>query len=254
MLEQDPWRTASPPALASPLRLLMKWTAERRIVILALVMSLLSPAAISQERRPDDFVDASELVPGLVLEMRYAGSHNFIGRPVAGYEAPICLLTREAAAALGSVQQELGRFGLGLKVFDCFRPQTAVDDFVRWAADPADQAHRAEYYPRVDKSELFALGYIAARSGHSRGSTVDLTLVDLATREELDMGGGFDLFDTRSWPAEPGISAGQRAHRLLLQSVMGAHGFRPYEREWWHFTLNDEPYPETYFDFPIARR
>lgn len=210
------------------------------------------PMASAQTPPPEAFVDVSTLAPDLIVDMRYAGNNNFVGRPIAGYQEPICLLTREAATALAAVQRDLAPFGLGLKVFDCYRPRRAVDDFVQWARDPTDQARRAEYYPRIDKSQLFALGYIASRSGHSRGSTVDLTLVDLGTGAELDMGSGFDLFDTLSWPTEPTLSPHQRAHRLLLRTTMRAHGFRPYDKEWWHFTLTSESFPDTYFDFAVA--
>lgn len=199
----------------------------------------------------DGFVDAASVAPGLVVDMRYFGSENFIGRPIAGYEAPVCLLTKEAGAALGRVQAKLKPFGLGLKVFDCYRPQRAVANFVEWAKDPADVTRKAIQYPNVDKSRLFELGYIAERSGHSRGSTVDLTLVDLVSGAEIDMGSGYDLFDTLSWPSDPRPSAQVRANRLALQAAMTGEGFRPLKEEWWHFTLNGEPYPETYFDFVV---
>lgn len=188
---------------------------------------------------------------GLAVDMRYACVNNFIGRPITGYDAPICVLTREAADALAAVQTDLAQSGLGLKVFDCYRPARAVAAFVAWAEDPNDRAQEARFYPRVDKSRLIPEGYIAARSGHSRGSTLDLTLVDASGRE-LDMGGEFDLFDTRSWPTEPDLAPAQRANRLRLRAVMETHGFRPYDKEWWHFTLVNEPHPETYFDFPIT--
>lgn len=201
--------------------------------------------------RPDGFIDASTVVPGLVVEMRYAGAHNFVGRQVDGYETPVCLLTRQAVAALISVQAELRARGQGLKVFDCYRPARAVADFAAWARDLSDQRTKAEFYPNVDKRRLFELGYIAERSGHSRGSTFDVTVLDLATGAELDMGTAFDLFDPRSWPTDESVSPGARANRLALQRVMIAHGFRSLREEWWHFTLVDEPYPETYFDFPV---
>lgn len=203
--------------------------------------------------RPAGFVDAVTAVPGLRVEMRYAGRENFVGRPIAGYDAPICLLTREAATALAGAQAQLAPFGLGLKAFDCYRPARAVADFAAWARDPADQARKADYYPNVDKSRLFELGYIAERSGHSRGSTLDVTVVDLASGAELDMGGSYDLFDTRSWPADRTVGPAARANRLMLQAMMAAHGFKPLAEEWWHFTLREEPHPETYFDFPVAR-
>ncbi|MFT3724342.1 MAG: M15 family metallopeptidase [Hyphomonadaceae bacterium] len=197
------------------------------------------------------FVDAATVVPELVVDMRYFGEENFIGRRIEGYEAPVCLLTREAASGLARVQAMLAPFGLGLKVFDCYRPARAVADFVAWAKDLPDQKRKAIHYPNVDKSRLFELGYIAEKSGHSRGSTVDLTLVDLTSRTEIDMGSGYDLFDTKSWPSDPSIGSQARVNRLALQAAMMGEGFRPLKEEWWHFTLNSEPYPETYFDFVV---
>jgi len=222
---------------------------------LALIVSLAAACTAapvpSVPERPHSFVEAGTAVPGLVVDMRYAGSRNFVGRPIAGYEAPICLLTREAAAALAAVQRDLAASGLGLKVYDCYRPARAVADFAAWARDLEDQATKPEYYPNVEKDQLFALGYIAERSGHSRGSTVDVTLVDLATGAELDMGTPYDLFDPRSWPSDTSVSAEAQANRRALQAAMAARGFRPLREEWWHFTLEGEPYPETYFDFPV---
>ena len=216
-----------------------------------LAVSVSASVAGAGEPMPADFVDVAKVVPGLVVDMRYAGSFNFIGRPIDGYEAPVCILTRQAAEALGAVQAELKQYGMGLKVFDCYRPTRAVADFVRWAEDEADTRMKAEFYPDLDKSELFVEGYIADRSGHSRGSTVDLTLVYLPWESEVPMGTGFDFFSTRSWPTDAEQASGVRAHRLLLSSIMQRHGFKPYSKEWWHFTLADEPYPETYFDFPV---
>lgn len=218
---------------------------------LVVVCALTLGACAHAEPRADGFVDAATVVPGLRVEMRYFGAHNFVGRRIDGYEAPVCLLTREAAAALAGAQTELAASGLGLKVYDCYRPQRAVAHFARWARDLSDQSTKAEFYPNVDKTRLFELGYIAERSGHSRGSTVDLTIVDLATGAELDMGTPFDLFDTRSWPTDQSVSAAAQANRLRLQRLMMAHGFRPLREEWWHFTLNGEPYPETFFDVPV---
>lgn len=197
------------------------------------------------------FVDAAQVVSGLAVEMKYSSDDNFVGRPIAGYEAPVCLLTTEAATALSRAQIGANAFGLGLKVFDCYRPQRAVADFVVWAKDLQDQTRKTIQYPNVDKSRLFELGYIAERSGHSRGSTLDLTLIDLATGAELDMGSGYDLFDTLSWPSDPRPGSQARANRMLLQTLMTGAGFRPLKEEWWHFTLNGEPYPETYFDFAV---
>jgi D-alanyl-D-alanine dipeptidase len=208
-------------------------------------------AAGAGDTMPEDFVNAVEVVPDLVVDMRYAGSYNFVGRPIEGYEAPVCILTRRAAAALGEVQAELRDYGLGLKVFDCFRPTRAVADFVGWAQDESDTRMKAEFYPDLEKPELFPRGYIAERSGHSRGSTVDLTLVYLPWESEVPMGTGFDLFSERSSPTDADLPSQARANRLLLSSVMQRHGFTPYELEWWHFTLADETYPDTYFDFPV---
>ncbi|MEZ5970437.1 MAG: M15 family metallopeptidase [Hyphomonadaceae bacterium] len=221
-----------------------------RALLLSFVFAL-AACAHAETPRPEGFVDAAAVVPGLRLEMRYAGAHNFVGRRIDGYEAPVCILTREAADALAGVQAELASLGLGLKVYDCYRPQRAVADFARWAADLSDQSTKAEFYPNVDKSRLFELGYIAERSGHSRGSTLDLTLVNLATGAELDMGSPFDLFDARSWPSDETVSPTARANRMSLARVMQQHGFRPLREEWWHFTLAGEPYPQTYFDFPV---
>jgi D-alanyl-D-alanine dipeptidase len=216
-----------------------------------LVACLTTGPACAGEKMPAEFVDAESVVPGLVLDMRYAGSHNFIGRPIDGYEAPVCILTREAAAALAEVQAELKDYGLGLKIFDCYRPTRAVAHFVRWADDDTDTEMKAEFYPEFDKPELFVEGYIADRSGHSRGSTVDLTLVSLPDEAELPMGTAFDFFSTRSWPADADQPAAVRANRLLLSTIMQRHGFKPYDREWWHFRLAEEPFPDTYFDFPV---
>lgn len=224
---------------------------RRSFRLLLLAASLSACAHAGPETAAPDLVDAAGAVPGLAVEMRYFGSENFVGRPIAGYEAPVCLLSRPAAKALADVQAGLAPFGLGLKVFDCYRPAQAVADFAAWARDPADQARKAEYYRNVDKARLFELGYIAERSGHSRGSTVDLTLVDLASGQEIDMGSGYDLFDTLSWPSDPRPSPQQRANRALLQSAMREAGFRPLKEEWWHFTLNGEPYPDSYFDTPV---
>jgi zinc D-Ala-D-Ala dipeptidase len=227
------------------------------LLLLALVLTLQaeqSLAGIQDETLPKGFVYADETIPDLRLDLRYAGSHNFVGKPVDGYLKQRCIMTRAAAEALKKVQEELRPFGLGVKVFDAYRPQMAVDHFVRWAHDLKDTRTKQEFYPDVDKKNLFRDGYIAAKSGHSRGSTVDLTIVSLAGEDagrELDMGSEFDFFSLRSWPDSPQIPSPSRAHRLLLRLVMEKHGFRPYAQEWWHFTLKNEPWPETYFDFPV---
>jgi D-alanyl-D-alanine dipeptidase len=192
-----------------------------------------------------NFVEIRSVDPTIAVEARYATSHNFVGRPVTGYHAEKCFLTPEAAAALGKVQAELRIYGMSLKVYDCYRPQRAVDDFIAWAKDVNDQKMKKEFYPRVDKRDAFKLGYIAEKSGHTRGSTVDLTIVG------LDMGTTYDFFDELAHTANPNISADARRNRLLLKSVMEKFGFRYYEYEWWHFTLANEPFPDTYFDVEV---
>jgi D-alanyl-D-alanine dipeptidase len=214
----------------------------------ALVLSLTpQPAAV----QPAGFVDAADAVDGLVVDMRYYGVENFVGSRIDGYEAPRCLLTRQAARALAAVQRDLAAQGFGLKVFDCYRPTRAVAHFVRWARDIADVKRKNEHYPDVDKRDLFRLGYIASRSGHSRGSTVDLTLVRRDGQIELDMGTPFDFFSPKSWPSDRSVSAASRANRAVLGSAMRRGGFQPYNKEWWHFTLAREPFPHSYFDFPV---
>jgi len=227
-----------------------------RAGILATLLSVWSAGVLSADRnaRPDGFVYLDEAVPNLVVELRYFGSDNFVGQPVDGYGHPRTVLSVPAAKALAGVQAALGRFGLGLKVFDAYRPQRAVDHFVRWAKDLDDRKTKAKYYPDVAKKNLFKEGYIAAKSSHSRGSTVDLTIVYKdadGKMRELDMGSPWDFFSPISWPTSTAVTAQQRANRALLQSVMTAHGFAPYAQEWWHFTLKNEPFPDTYFDFPL---
>ena len=217
--------------------------------LIAFLAWLCAQAAVAQDR-PAAFVDAATIVPGLVVEMRYAGAHNFVGRPIDGYAAPRCLLTRPAAAALAAVVRDLQPRGLVLKAFDCYRPSRAVADFVRWARDLKDQKMKAEFYPGVDKRTLFRDGYIASHSGHSRGSTVDLTLAN-AEGHELDMGTPFDFFSLKSWPGNPAVGPAAQGNRRTLAEAMAKHGFRSYKREWWHFTLRHEPFPQTYFDFAV---
>jgi zinc D-Ala-D-Ala dipeptidase len=216
----------------------------------ALVALLVFCSQAAAQQRPAAFVDAATLVPGLIVEMRYAGSHNFVGRPIDGYEAPRCLLTRPAADALAAVARDQKPRGLVLKVFDCYRPTRAVANFVHWAHDLKDQKMKAEFYPNVDKRTLFRDGYIATRSGHSRGSTMDLTVAK-ADGTELDMGTHFDFFSPKSWTADPSIGPAAHANRMLLANAMRRGGFRGYDKEWWHFTLRGEPFPETYFDFVV---
>ena len=201
---------------------------------------------------PAGFVYLKATIPSIQTDIRYAGSHNFVGKPVDGYLKPRAILTKKAADALAQIQAELKPFGLGLKVFDAYRPQRAVNNFIRWAKDLDDTKTKAEFYPDVAKKDLFKEDYIADRSSHTRGSTVDVTLVSLTgKKQELDMGTPFDFFSPESWPTYPRLTPNQRANRMLLHITMIKHGFTPYPQEWWHFTLANEPFPETYFDFPV---
>jgi D-alanyl-D-alanine dipeptidase len=190
-------------------------------------------------------------VPGIQLELRYFGTDNFMGTQVNGYNKPVGIATKKAIRALGRVQRELAKKGLGLKLFDAYRPQTAVNHFISWAEHLKDTLTKSKYYPNVKKKNLFKEGYIAARSGHSRGSTVDLTVINLKTQEELDMGSGWDFFGEPSWVSYTKISPKQKTNRNLLQQIMRRHGFKNYDKEWWHFTLKKEPFPDRYFDFPV---
>ena len=198
-----------------------------------------------------NFVLLSEAVPDAILEIRYYSTYNFVGDRIDGYEEPLAMLTTEAADALKDVSDELKEKGYRLKIFDAYRPQMAVTHFMNWALDPDDVRMKDYFYPELDKNVLFSQGYIAEHSGHSRGSTVDLTLFDMNTEREVDMGGTFDYFGELSHPDYTDITEDQYAMRMLLRDVMVKHGFRPLEEEWWHFTLDDEPYPDTYFTFPI---
>ena len=212
-------------------------------------------AAVQAQTLNPAFVDAAAVVPGLEVEMRYAGTHNFVGAKITGYEKPVCLLTTAAAAALAKAQIALASSGVGLKVFDCYRPVQAVAHFVRWSRDLKDIKTKGEFYPDLDKSDLFR-GYISQRSGHSRGSTVDLTLVDIlpgpdGKLRERDMGTAFDYFSTFSAPSDKRVNEEARSNRRLLAEAMKKNGFVPYGKEWWHFTLAREPFPQTYFDFVV---
>ena len=198
-----------------------------------------------------DFVLLSEAVPDAILEIRYYSTYNFVGDRIDGYEEPLALLTTEAAAALKEASDELVDMGYRLKIFDAYRPQMAVTHFMNWALDTDDVRMKEYFYPELEKDQLFPQGYIAEHSGHSRGSTVDLTLFDMSAEREVDMGGTFDYFGELSHPDYQGVTAEQYEMRMLLREVMVKHGFRPLAEEWWHFTLENEPYPDTYFTFPI---
>lgn len=218
----------------------------------ALLLLFLASHSAHAQTMPAEFIDAATVVDGLAVDMRYFGADNFVGKRVDGYEAPRCILTRSAAAALAAVQRDLARRGLGLKVYDCYRPARAVAHFARWARDLADVVRKGDYYPDVDKRDLFRLGYIAKRSGHSRGSTVDITLVRRAGGgSDPEMGTRFDFFSPKSWPADNSVGMTAQRNRALLADAMRRAGFQPYRQEWWHFTLRNEPFPASYFDFPV---
>lgn len=211
----------------------------------------LPPAPAAPEPDSSGFVEIAEAVPDAILEIRYYSTYNFVGERIDGYEAPVALLTREAAEALREVSDDLAEQGFRLKIYDAYRPQSAVDHFKRWAADPEEVSMKECFYPELDKSVLFSQGYISSKSGHSRGSTVDLTLFDMDTGKELDMGGTFDYFGARSHPGYGELTEEQAANRALLREAMLARGFKGINTEWWHFTLKNEPYPDTYFNFPV---
>ncbi|MGC4812917.1 M15 family metallopeptidase [Micromonospora sp. DT228] len=235
-----------------------------------------APSSSAAGRLPG-FVVLTDLDPRIHADIRYATAHNFVGRPIAGYPEPLCLLTRQAAESLRRVQDAALAGGHSLKVYDCYRPQPAVDDFVAWSKRPGEQQTKAEFYPDLAKDQLFAEGYIGAPTAHSRGSTMDLTLVDEPATSQpayrsgqplvactaprgrrfadnsIDMGTGFDCFDSRAHTADPRISATARDNRRLLQRLMTDVGFVNYDREWWHYSLRDEPYPDTFFAAPVTR-
>ena len=198
------------------------------------------------------FVVLADYVPSIIQEIRYHSTYNFIGDRIDGYEEPCALLTVEAARALKSVSGELASQGFRLKVFDAYRPAAAVKHFVQWSVDDLDLRMKPFFYPDLDKADLFQRGYIASKSSHSRGSTVDLTLLDMRTGKEVDMGSPFDLFSEVSHPDYRGITDEQYVNRIYLRDAMVRNGFTPIFCEWWHFTLADEPYPETYFEFPVS--
>ena len=210
--------------------------------------------AARAENCPNGFVTLAEAVPDAILEIRYYSTYNFVGERIDGYEQPCALLSKEAAKALKAASDDCVRRGYRLKIYDAYRPQRAVAHFVRWADDVDDTRMKAAFYPNLDKSVLFKQGYIAKRSGHSRGSTIDLTLFDMKTGKEVDMGGTFDWFGDESHPDYKRITEKQFANRMLLRDIMISHGFKPIAEEWWHFTLKDEPYPDTYFDFPVREQ
>ena len=201
---------------------------------------------------PSGFVLLGDFVPGIVQEIRYYSTYNFIGDRIDGYEEPVALLTREAARALKSAANELNVQGYRLKVFDAYRPVRAVKHFTLWGIEDQDIRMKPYFYPELEKLELFQKGFIAKRSSDSRGSTVDVTLLEMASGKEADMGGPFDFFGEISHPDYRGITDEQYENRMLLRNAMVRSGFLTLDCEWWHFTLEDEPYPDTYFDFPVS--
>jgi D-alanyl-D-alanine dipeptidase len=243
----------------------------KRILLYVFAVILLFDSLQSQAQEPkktvsfaDDasqFVNLAEAVPDVILEIRYYSTYNFMGTRVDGYLAPVALLTQRAADSLRAVSDELKKQGYRLKIYDAYRPQCAVDHFVRWASNSADTLMKPYFYPHLPKNRIFQLGYVARKSSHTRGSTVDLTLVDMATGKEVDMGSAFDWFGIEShlsFGADPmtgkykkndKITAEQFNNRLILRKAMMRHGFKPIHSEWWHFTLRNEPFPNTYFRF-----
>ncbi|WP_272151468.1 M15 family metallopeptidase [Tenacibaculum aiptasiae] len=220
----------------------MKW-----IFYLILCLSLATQA----QDLPKGFTYLKNIAPSIKKELRYCSSNNFIGKPIDGYEKDVIITTTQTANALKKVQDELQKKGLSLKIFDAYRPQTAVNHFVKWARVINDTLMKQQYYPSINKRHLFKLGYIASKSGHSRGSTVDLTIVNTKTDEELDMGSPYDFFGISSHITYSKLTKKQKENRQLLQRLMKKNGFRPYTNEWWHFTLRGEPFPKTYFKFPV---
>ena len=227
------------------------------IFLLALLFSILflqtscvkQVESTNQNYLQEGFVYITDIIPDVILEIRYYSTYNFIGDRIEGYLSPVAIISHEAALSLKQANDELREMGYALKVFDAFRPQTAVDHFVRWAEDENDIRTKQFFYPDINKDRLIPEGYIAARSGHSRGSTIDLTIIDMNTGKELDMGSPFDFFGLISHHDTALINEEQTQNRLILKNAMMKAGFRPYDEEWWHYTLEDEPFADTYFDF-----
>ena len=201
---------------------------------------------------PSGFVLLADYVPSVIQEIRYYSTYNFIGERIDGYEQPCAVITKEAARALKTVSNELNVQGYRMKVYDCYRPACAVKHFVMWGLEDTDIRMKEYFYPDLVKQELFSKGYVASRSSHSRGSTIDLTLLDMKTGKDLDMGSPFDMFSEVSHPDYKGITEEQYSNRMILRNVMLRNGFAPIDCEWWHFTLKDEPYPDTFFEFPVS--
>ena len=242
------------------------------VVIAGCRKSNVDTSTIAPTDDTSQFVTLTDAVPDAILEIRYFGTYNFVGDRIDGYEEPTALLTRQAADSLRAVSDDVLKLGYRLKIYDAYRPQKGVDHFVRWAEDIPDVRMKKYFYPDLDKSVLFPQDYICLKSGHTRGSTLDLTLFDMTTEKELDMGGTFDWFgpeshpdfcgnpetgeytgDNSKSPANRSITAEQFANRMILRQAMLRHGFKPLSTEWWHFTLSDEPFPDAYFTFPVRK-
>ena len=222
-----------------------------KILIYIVCLSLVIFEFYQKPTLPEGFVYAKTVIPDLDVELRYYTMNNFVGDTIEGYNANRLIITEGTAEKLKLAQEELQKQNLCLKVYDGYRPQRAVNHFIRWARDLNDTINKQQFYPDVNKRNLFKAGYIASRSGHSRGSTLDLTIINGETGEPLDMGSPYDFFGEQSWVDYKGITEQQKANRKLLQTIMLKHNFRNYPKEWWHFTLRWEPFPKTYFDFEV---
>ncbi len=245
------------------MRRILPWVVLAIAIASPLIIWYYQTRPVSPELDRSGFVNLTDVVPDAIIEARYFGTYNFVGARIDGYLEPVVLYTREAAEALKAVSDDVKAQGYRLKVYDAYRPQCAVDHFVRWGKDLADSLMRPYFYPDEEKAYLFERGYIAERSGHTRGSAIDLTLFDMATGKELDMGGVHDWFGIESHPDYGGnpdtgeytggvqITEEQFRNRMILREAMLRHGFDPYDCEWWHFCLSNEPYPDTYFNFPV---
>ncbi len=223
----------------------------KTLLLIQLLIIVLLAGCTQKVYVPEGFIYIDQLIPTVQYDIRYYNGNNFVGSRIDGYDAPAAILTSEAAEALKDVSEELESQGYYLKVFDAYRPQKAVNHFINWAKDADDTKMKPWYYPNIDKKDLFWKGYIAEKSSHSRGSTVDLTLVYKETGEELDMGSSYDFLDSISAHDTTLITTDQAANRKILKDSMQKHGFNAYYKEWWHYTLINEPYPNTYYDFNI---
>ena len=224
---------------------------KKFIGISVLLSSLLIFCCGTLQQSKFPLIDIKTIIPDIVIDLRYYGTHNFLGKPVNGYEKEIVYLSKEATIALQLAQNELKKEGYGFKVFDAYRPQRAVNHFKAWAKDINDTLAKNEFYPSVDKRDLFKLGYIAEKSGHSRGSTIDLTIINLSNKKELDMGTGFDFFGNQSHHDYDKLTQEQKSNRLKLKNIMEKYSFKAFADEWWHYTLKNEPFKDKYFDFPV---